>query len=64
MPLARPLVCAPGYPLSRKNRQSEQRPVSALDIGSVRIGVATSDESEFLASPYTTIRRRSDQSGP
>ncbi|MGO8947363.1 MAG: Holliday junction resolvase RuvX [Ktedonobacterales bacterium] len=35
--------------------------VLALDIGSVRIGVATSDETEFLASPYATIRRRSDQ---
>ena len=35
--------------------------VLALDIGSVRIGVATSDESEFLASPYSMIRRRSDQ---
>ena len=35
--------------------------VLALDVGSVRIGVATSDESEFLASPYTTIRRRSNQ---
>jgi putative holliday junction resolvase len=32
--------------------------VLALDIGSVRIGVATSDETELLASPYGVIRRR------
>jgi putative Holliday junction resolvase len=36
--------------------------VLALDIGSVRIGVATSDETELLASPYGVIRRRSAQS--
>ena len=28
----------------------------ALDVGSVRIGVALSDASGFLASPYTTLR--------
>jgi putative holliday junction resolvase len=28
----------------------------ALDVGSVRIGVAVSDSSGFLASPYTTIQ--------
>jgi putative holliday junction resolvase len=32
--------------------------VLALDIGSVRIGVATSDETQLLASPYGVIRRR------
>jgi putative Holliday junction resolvase len=32
--------------------------VLALDIGSVRIGVATSDETELLASPYRVIQRR------
>jgi putative Holliday junction resolvase len=39
------------------------RPVKvlALDIGSVRIGVATSDETELLASPYGMVRRRSAQ---
>jgi putative holliday junction resolvase len=35
--------------------------VLALDIGSVRIGVATSDETEFLASPYRVIQRRSNR---
>ena len=28
----------------------------ALDVGSVRIGVAVSDATGFLASPYTTLR--------
>jgi putative holliday junction resolvase len=35
--------------------------VLALDIGSVRIGVATSDETELLASPYGLIRRRGER---
>jgi putative holliday junction resolvase len=37
-----------------------ERPMKmlALDVGSVRIGVATSDESELLASPYRVIQRR------
>jgi putative Holliday junction resolvase len=35
--------------------------VLALDIGSVRIGVATSDETELLASPYGVIRRRGER---
>lgn len=34
--------------------------ILALDVGAARIGVATSDESEMLASPRTVIRRRSD----
>lgn len=28
----------------------------ALDVGEVRIGVAVSDSTRFLASPYTTLR--------
>ena len=28
----------------------------ALDVGEARIGVAISDASAFLASPYTTLR--------
>ncbi len=32
----------------------------ALDVGAARIGVASSDESELLASPRAVIRRRSD----
>lgn len=34
--------------------------ILALDVGAARIGVATSDESELLASPRAVIRRRSD----
>jgi putative Holliday junction resolvase len=33
--------------------------IVALDVGQARIGVATSDESELLASPHSVIRRRS-----
>ncbi|HEV2582256.1 MAG TPA: Holliday junction resolvase RuvX [Ktedonobacteraceae bacterium] len=33
----------------------------ALDVGEVRIGVAVSDASGFLASPYTTLRVSRDQ---
>jgi putative holliday junction resolvase len=33
----------------------------ALDVGSVRIGVALSDASGFLASPYTTLRASRDE---
>lgn len=33
--------------------------IMAVDVGQVRIGVATSDESELLASPHSVIRRRS-----
>ena len=33
----------------------------ALDVGSVRIGVALSDASGFLASPYTTLRVSRDE---
>lgn len=33
----------------------------ALDVGSVRIGVAMSDASGFLASPYTTLRVSRDE---
>jgi putative Holliday junction resolvase len=36
--------------------------VLALDIGSVRIGVATSDETGLLASPHSVIARRSNES--
>lgn len=35
--------------------------VMALDVGSVRIGVALSDASGFLASPYTTLRVSRDE---
>ena len=34
----------------------------ALDVGEVRIGVALSDASGFLASPYTTLRVAHDES--
>ncbi len=34
----------------------------ALDVGSVRIGVALSDASGFLASPYATLRVSRDES--
>lgn len=34
--------------------------ILALDVGAARIGAATSDESELLASPRAVIRRRSD----
>lgn len=34
----------------------------ALDVGEVRIGVAVSDASGFLASPYTTLRVTRDES--
>lgn len=33
----------------------------ALDVGEVRIGVALSDASGFLASPYTTLRVGHDE---
>ena len=33
----------------------------ALDVGEVRIGVAVSDASGFLASPYTTLRVARDE---
>lgn len=33
----------------------------ALDVGTVRIGVALSDASGFLASPYTTLRVTRDE---
>ncbi len=33
--------------------------ILALDVGQARIGVAASDESETLASPRLTLRRRS-----
>lgn len=34
--------------------------ILALDVGEARIGVATSDETELLASPRALVRRRSD----
>jgi putative holliday junction resolvase len=34
--------------------------IVALDVGQARIGVATSDETEVLATPLTTVKRRSD----
>ena len=33
----------------------------ALDVGEVRIGIAMSDASGFLASPYTTLRVARDE---
>lgn len=36
--------------------------VLGLDVGSVRIGVAVSDESETLATPRSFIRRKSNAS--
>jgi putative holliday junction resolvase len=33
----------------------------ALDVGEARIGVAVSDSSGFLASPYTTLRVSRDE---
>ena len=32
----------------------------ALDVGDARIGVATSDETETLATPFTVIKRHSN----
>jgi putative holliday junction resolvase len=36
--------------------------VLALDIGSVRIGVATGDETGLIATPHSVIQRRSTES--
>ena len=33
----------------------------ALDVGEVRIGVAVSDSTGFLASPYTTLHVSRDE---
>jgi putative holliday junction resolvase len=48
-------MAAPDAPRSRPGR------VVALDLGSKRIGVATSDLTQMLASPYEVILRRGDQ---
>ena len=34
--------------------------IVALDVGQARIGVAVSDETEFIATPLTVIHRRSN----
>ncbi|HEV2456957.1 MAG TPA: Holliday junction resolvase RuvX [Ktedonobacterales bacterium] len=34
--------------------------IVALDVGQARIGVAASDETEVLATPVATVKRRSD----
>ena len=35
--------------------------VMALDYGDVRIGIALSDDTKFLASPYLTYKRKTEQ---
>lgn len=37
--------------------------VLALDLGTVRVGVAVSDRTATLASPLTTVHRRGDRAG-
>src|ERR1700730_15884044 len=37
------------------NGDSQMARLMALDVGEARIGVAISDSSGFLASPYTTL---------
>src|SRR5947209_7692072 len=45
-----------------RRRQERTMPrLLALDVGEVRIGVAVSDASGFLASPYTTLRVSRDE---
>ena len=34
--------------------------IVAVDVGQARIGIAASDETEVLATPMTTVKRRSD----
>src|SRR5438094_1228829 len=38
-----------------KDRDTHMSRLMALDVGEARIGVAVSDSSGFLASPYTTL---------
>src|SRR5207302_7933777 len=42
-------------------RQRSMARLMALDVGEARIGVAISDASGFLASPYTTLRVARDE---
>jgi len=51
-----------GCGFTRPAREAEREAgviILALDVGQARIGVAASDESESLASPRVTLRRRS-----
>src|SRR5213082_3322900 len=43
------------------NEESEMARLMALDVGEARIGVAVSDSSGILASPYTTLRVSRDE---
>src|ERR1700680_3780852 len=45
----------------KTRRQRSMARLIALDVGEVRIGVAVSDASGFLASPYTTVRVSRDK---
>lgn len=41
--------------------ESNMARLMALDVGQARIGIALSDASGFLASPYTTLRTSRDE---
>lgn len=56
-PGSRPSSPDPGYRILVRGGAPMR--VMGLDIGSVRIGVALSDETGLLASPYSVIQRRS-----
>src|SRR6266571_2066008 len=45
-----------------KKRESAMARWMALDVGEARIGVAISDATGFLASPYTTLHVTRDES--
>jgi putative Holliday junction resolvase len=49
-----------GWGGATPSRERNHVVILALDVGRARIGVATSDESELLATPRTVIRRKSD----
>src|SRR2546426_3987175 len=47
--------------LRRPRQRDSMTRLLALDVGEARIGVAVSDPSGFLASPYTTLRVSADE---
>src|ERR1700680_769795 len=47
--------------MSNRTERATMTRLSALDVGDVRIGVAVSDASGFLASPYATLRVSRDE---
>jgi putative Holliday junction resolvase len=50
------------HPVIRKGRgESEMARWMALDVGEARIGVAVSDATGFLASPYKTLHVTRDE---